>query len=111
MTKIFITGATGLIGTRLTQRLIEEGYEVAGFTTSEKGKAKLEGLGAKAYIGDILKADTIDAAVGDFCPDIIINQITDLKNVDMAANTKVRVEGGKNLTDAALKYDVKKVVA
>ncbi|MCQ9278269.1 NAD-dependent epimerase/dehydratase family protein [Staphylococcus borealis] len=111
MTKIFITGATGLIGTRLTQRLIEEGYEVAGFTTSEKGKAKLEGLGAKAYIGDILKADTIDAAVGDFRPDIIINQITDLKNVDMAANTKVRVEGGKNLTDAALKYDVKKVVA
>ncbi len=26
----------------------------------------------------------------------------------MAANTKVRIEGGKNLTDAALKFDVKK---
>ena len=35
MTKIFITGATGLIGTRLTKRLVEEGHEVAGFTTSE----------------------------------------------------------------------------
>ena len=37
MTKIFITGATGLIGTRLTKRLVEEGHEVAGFT-SERGK-------------------------------------------------------------------------
>ena len=95
MTKIFITGATGLIGTRLTKRLVEEGHEVAGFTTSERGKEKLERLNAKAYIGDILKADTIDAAIGDFRPEIIINQIIDLKNVDMAANTKVRIEGGK----------------
>lgn len=91
--------------------MIEEGHEVAGFTTSERGKEKLEGLNAKAYIGDILKADTIDVAIDDFRPEIIINQITDLKNVDMVANSKVRIEGGKNLTDAALKYDVKKVVA
>ena len=41
MTKIFITGATGLIGTRLTKRLVEEGHEVAGFTTSERGKEKI----------------------------------------------------------------------
>lgn len=61
MAKIFVTGATGLIGTRLVQRLNEEGHEVAGFTTSEKGKEKLENLNVKAYIGDILKADTIDA--------------------------------------------------
>ena len=111
MTKIFITGATGLIGTRLTKRLVEEGHEVAGFTTSERGKEKLERLNAKAYIGDILKADTIDAAIGDFRPEIIINQIIDLKNVDMAANTKVRIEGSKNLIDAAKKHDVKKVIA
>ena len=58
-------------------------------------KEKLERLNAKAYIGDILKADTIDAAIGDFRPEIIINQITDLKNVDMAANTKVRIEAVK----------------
>lgn len=38
MSKIFVTGATGLIGTRLTHRLVEEGHEVAGFTTSDHGK-------------------------------------------------------------------------
>lgn len=60
MTKIFVTGATGLIGTKLTKRLIEEGYEVAGLTTSEKGKEKLDNAGVKAYIGNILEYDTIE---------------------------------------------------
>ncbi len=30
MSKIFVTGATGLIGIKLVQRLKEEGHEVAG---------------------------------------------------------------------------------
>ncbi len=41
MTKIFVTGATGLIGTKLTKRLIEEGYEVAGLTLLKKVKKNL----------------------------------------------------------------------
>lgn len=106
MTKIFVTGATGLIGTKLTKRLIEEGYEVAGLTTSEKGKEKLDNAGVKAYIGNILEYDTIEKSIGDFKPDIIMNEITDLKQVDMSANTKVRIEGTKNLVEAAIKHDV-----
>ncbi|MBO1198545.1 NAD(P)-dependent oxidoreductase [Staphylococcus simiae] len=111
MSKIFVTGATGLIGIKLVQRLKEEGHEVAGFTTSENGQQKLDSVNCKSYIGDILKAETIDAALADFKPEIIINQITDLKNVDMSANTKVRVEGSKNLIDAAKKHNVQKVIA
>lgn len=106
MTKIFVTGATGLIGTKLTKRLIEEGYEVAGLTTSEKGKEKLDNAGVKAYIGNILEYDTIEKSIGDFKPDIIMNEITDLKQVDMSANTKVRTEGTRNLVEAAIKHDV-----
>ncbi|MCD8807715.1 NAD(P)-dependent oxidoreductase [Mammaliicoccus sciuri] len=106
MTKIFVTGATGLIGTKLTKRLIEEGYEVAGLTTSEKGKEKLDNAGVKAYIGNILEYDTIEKSIGDFKPDIIMNEITDLKQVDMSANTKVRIEGTRNLVEAAIKHDV-----
>ncbi|UXU85243.1 NAD(P)-dependent oxidoreductase [Mammaliicoccus sciuri] len=103
---MFVTGATGLIGTKLTKRLIEEGYEVAGLTTSEKGKEKLDNAGVKAYIGNILEYDTIEKSIGDFKPDIIMNEITDLKQVDMSANTKVRIEGTRNLVEAAIKHDV-----
>lgn len=109
ITKVFVTGATGLIGTKLTQRLLQEGYEVAGFTTSQQGKAKLVDAGVEAYIGDILKYDTVEAAISDYKPDIIMNEITDLKNVDMSTNTRVRIEGTKNLVEAALKNNVKQI--
>ena len=111
MKKIFVTGATGLIGMKLTQRLIQEGYEVAGFTTSQNGKARLEQLGAKAWIGNILEPKTIEPALRDFKPDVIMHQITDLKNVDMSANTKVRVEGTRNLVDLALKYNIQHIIS
>ena len=38
-----------------------------------------------------------------------MNEITDLKNVDTSANTKVRIEGTKNLVEAALKNNVKQM--
>ena len=47
MSKIFVTGATGLIGIKLVQRLKEEGHEVAGFTTSENGQQKLAAVNVK----------------------------------------------------------------
>lgn len=111
MTKIFVSGATGLIGMRLTERLLKEGHNVAGFTTSENGKARLEKVGAQAFIGNILEPDTIEAAIKAFQPEVIMHQITDLKNVDMAANTKVRVEGTRHLADIALKYNVPRIIS
>lgn len=111
MANIFVTGATGLIGTRLTERLVQEGHHVAGFTTSERGRQKLEQLGAEGFIGNILDKSTIEAAISRFQPDVIMHQITDLKNVDMAANTKVRIEGTRHLVDVAEKYGVTHIIS
>lgn len=111
MANIFVTGATGLIGTRLTERLVQEGHHVAGFTTSERGRQKLEHLGAEGFIGNILDKSTIEAAISRFQPDVIMHQITDLKNVDMVANTKVRIEGTRHLVDVAEKYGVTHIIS
>lgn len=109
MTKVLVTEATGLIGMKLTKRLLDEGYAVAGLTTSQHGKVKLNNIGVQAYIGNILEIDTIDTVIADFKPDIIMHEITDLKQVDMSANTKVRIEGTKNLVDTAIKYNVRQI--
>ncbi|PTK95798.1 NAD-dependent epimerase/dehydratase family protein [Staphylococcus gallinarum] len=109
MTKVLVTGATGLIGMKLTKRLLDEGYDVAGLTTSQYGKVKLNNIGVQAYIGNILEIDTIDTVIADFKPDIIMHEITDLKQIDMSANTKVRIEGTKNLVDTAIKYNVRQI--
>lgn len=109
--KIFITGATGLIGYNLSKKLIDAGYEVAGLTTSENGKERLEKIGVQAFVGNIMDGPFIMEAVTAFKPEIVINQITDLKNVSMEDNANVRIVGTKNLMDAAVKNNVKKVIA
>lgn len=112
MKKVLILGATGLIGQEMLKEMMDKAeYIVAGVTRSEQKREAIEHFGAKAYVGDALSHDDIDAIVADFQPDVIINQLTDLKSFDLDGNTKIRVVGSKIIGDVASKYNVKRVVS
>lgn len=51
--RIFLTGATGFIGSALVPELIGAGHEVIGMTRSDGGARALEAAGAKAYRGTL----------------------------------------------------------
>jgi len=51
--KIFVTGATGYIGSAVVQELIHAGHKVIGLTRSEEGAKKLQNVGAEALIGTL----------------------------------------------------------
>lgn len=51
--RIFVTGATGHLGSAVVQELIGSGHKVIGLTRSEEGTKKLEKLGAEALIGTL----------------------------------------------------------
>jgi nucleoside-diphosphate-sugar epimerase len=51
--RIFLTGATGFIGSALVPELIGAGHEVIGMTRSDEGARVLEAAGAKAYRGTL----------------------------------------------------------
>lgn len=51
--RIFVTGATGFIGTELVKELIGAGNKVRGMTRSDAGAERLRTAGAEAYRGDI----------------------------------------------------------
>ncbi|MGT2341104.1 NAD-dependent epimerase/dehydratase family protein [Staphylococcus aureus] len=63
---MFVTGATGLIGIKLVQRLKERGTRLLVLLHLRMVNKKLVAVNVKAYIGDILKADTIDQAISTF---------------------------------------------
>ena len=60
--RIFITGATGFIGSTIVRELVEAGNEVTGLARSAAGVASLEALGANACRGSIEDLDVLKRA-------------------------------------------------
>ncbi|MGD9719947.1 MAG: NAD-dependent epimerase/dehydratase family protein [Pirellulales bacterium] len=65
MTKVLVTGATGFIGSKLTQRLVADGDEVTCLVRNPARAEALARLGARLVPGDVRDTDSVRTAVGD----------------------------------------------
>ena len=63
--RIFITGATGWIGSAVTDELLANGYEVVGLARSDRSAATLEAKGAGVHRGDLDDLEALAAAAKD----------------------------------------------
>jgi nucleoside-diphosphate-sugar epimerase len=115
--KIFIAGASGAIGRPLVRRLCEAGHEVVGMTRSRPDE--IAAFGAEPCVADALEADSVEEAVRQARPDVVVNELTDLarplnprKYEDWLAGTnRLRREGTANLVDAAVAAGASKFVS
>jgi nucleoside-diphosphate-sugar epimerase len=76
--KVFVAGATGVIGKPLVQQLIAAGHHVTGMTRTPQKADWLREIGADAVVCDALDAPTVKAAVQAAEPEVVIDQLTDL---------------------------------
>jgi nucleoside-diphosphate-sugar epimerase len=109
--RIFVAGATGVIGRRLVPLLLQEGHAVAAMTRREDAAAGLRALGAQPVVADALDREGVLAAVRAARPDVVIHQLTDLAAGSSETNAALRVAGTRNLVDAAQAADARRVIA
>ena len=117
--KVFVAGATGVIGRPLIGLLRAAGHGVTGTTRSAAKLAEIEKLGAAGVAVDAFDAEGLKRAVVAAKPDVVVHQLTDLPDVSDPAqmavvrekNSQLRIEGTRNLMAAAKAAGVRRVVA
>jgi nucleoside-diphosphate-sugar epimerase len=115
--RIFIAGASGLIGIRLIPLLAGDGHLVAGMTRSPAKATVLRERGALPVVCDVFDAGALAQAVAAFRPEVVFHQLTDLPDdaADLARyrdrNDRMRGEGTRNLLAAAVAAGAARVIA
>ena len=109
--RIFVAGATGVIGQRLLPMLIAAGHAVTGMTRTAERASQLRSLGAEPVRADAFDRDAMHAALQRARPDVLVHQLTDLRAGGSAANAALRREGTRNLVDAGLAAGVRRIIA
>ena len=69
--RIFITGATGFIGTELVKELIAAGHHVRGLTRSDAGAQQLKAAGAEVHHGNLQDLDSLRSGAAGM--DAVVN--------------------------------------
>ncbi len=109
--KILLAGATGAIGRLLLPLLVAAGHEVVGTTRSPARLKLIAAAGGDPALVNCLDRAKVFELLRGKRPEVVIHQLTDLSTYDLEANSRLRIEGTRNLVDASLEVGVERMIA
>jgi nucleoside-diphosphate-sugar epimerase len=122
--RVFVAGATGVLGRVLVPQLVARGHEVVGMTRSASKQDLVRSLGARPVVADALDADAVAEAVASAEPEVIVHQLTalsgkmsarDMRRPDRSfaatMTNRLRTEGTDHLLAAGRAVGARRFVA
>jgi nucleoside-diphosphate-sugar epimerase len=113
--KVFVAGATGVLGSRVVKMLTDAGHEVTAVARSERKERMIEELGARPVRLDLFDASAVRSAVEGH--EVVMNLATHIPPTSKMAmarawkeNDRIRTEVSRTLVDAALAAGVDRYV-
>jgi nucleoside-diphosphate-sugar epimerase len=110
--KVFVTGATGVLGRPTVQKLVAGGQKVHALARSEENEQLLRSLGAIPVRADLFNRDSLEKAIAG--SEAILHLATKIppfkdatKPESWDENDRIRTEGTRLLVDVALAAEVK----
>ena len=107
MTKVFVAGATGVLGKRAVKELVAAGHDVTAVARTAEKAERLRSAGARPVTVDLFDAEAVKAAVAGH--DVVVNLATHIPALSQAAvpgawkeNDRIRTDAARNLVDAAI---------
>ena len=117
--RVFVTGATGVLGRHLVHGLVAAGHQVTATTRTPGKVTQLREAGAAPVVVDGLDREAVIAAVRAAAPEVIVHEMTalaDMRNVRrvdqvFAATNELRTRGTDNLLAAAARAGTRRFIA
>jgi nucleoside-diphosphate-sugar epimerase len=117
--RVFVAGATGVVGQYLIPGLVAAGHEVTGTTRSPAKAAQLKGAGATPVVVDGLDRRAVLDAVRAAQPEVVVHQMTSLASMrsfrnfdkEFAVTTQLRSTGTDYLLEAARQAGTRRFIA
>ncbi|MGZ4261165.1 MAG: NAD-dependent epimerase/dehydratase family protein [Solirubrobacteraceae bacterium] len=110
MSRVFVTGGSGVVGRALVQRLVTGGNEVVALARSRPAEETVRSLGAVAVRGELFDEDALASAMAGCSVIYNVAGVNTLCVDDPGPMLRANVEGPPGVVRAAARAGVRRVV-